>query len=532
MKPRLFWSALLLIALIGLILRVYVGAKTFLSFDEWQHVFMAASPRWVDLSYELRTNAHPPLFFLLLRQILRLGNPALYRSISIAAGAGSIVVVGLIARKVLSSPVLQLLCAAAFALSTDAISISDEIRSYQLCVFFVLLAFNAWLESEASVESKTRPEVEIRAWIAFAIFSSLAVGTHYFAAFFLGACVVVTLPRLRRMKRGSCWIACLSLAFPCAVFALAYVLHAGAQPMQGYLFDFYRSGTPGESVTSFLLRNSRNFFNLFSPAEIHNSAIFLPVLLLLVAAGICAFRRPLRVQAGAAVALAAVIVVELLAASLVNRYPFGGMLRHQYIAGPFLIVAVFVILDALIPLANPYLQRVIPAVILVICILNVAVGGPKLILYPGVVLATQEFNSWHSAFPDAHAIYLDHWSVEAYFIHTSTRPRQFVRRIPDDAVIDEFHIPDGTPEGTDIFYDKTRILADVLDPSVYRSLAACLRVSGAKELDLFYMEPGDKSIELSPAELERVSRYAAEQGMTVTRVDAHPKSLSAGFRLR
>src|SRR5947199_6878262 len=114
MKSRLFWPVLLLIALAGLICRVYVGLKTFISFDEWQHAFMASSARWADLSYELRTNAHPPLFFLLLRGIVRWGSAAFYRSISIAAGVGSIVLVGLIARRILASQILPLVCAAVF----------------------------------------------------------------------------------------------------------------------------------------------------------------------------------------------------------------------------------------------------------------------------------------------------------------------------------------------------------------------------------------------------------------------------------
>src|SRR4051794_34214219 len=81
--PYVFWPVLLLVSIAGFLLRLEVGRKTYISFDEWQHVFMAASARWTDLAFELRTNSHPPLFFLLLRGIVRLGNVALYRSISI-----------------------------------------------------------------------------------------------------------------------------------------------------------------------------------------------------------------------------------------------------------------------------------------------------------------------------------------------------------------------------------------------------------------------------------------------------------------
>src|SRR5690348_14760452 len=146
MKPRTFWFWLILIALAGFAIRVDIGARTYIDFDEWQHLFMASSPRWADLEFELRTNAHPPLFFFLLGWVERLGMPALYRAVSTAAGTGSIMIVGLIARRLFESPLVQLACAAAFAFSVDAVAVSDEIRSYQLAIFLVLVAFYAWLE--------------------------------------------------------------------------------------------------------------------------------------------------------------------------------------------------------------------------------------------------------------------------------------------------------------------------------------------------------------------------------------------------
>src|ERR1700735_5595715 len=96
-QTRVFWLVLLLTSMVGLAIRVEVGRKTFISFDEWQHLFMAASARWSDLSFELATTSHPPLFFLLLKYVVKLGHVGLYRLIPVASGTGSIIVVGLIA---------------------------------------------------------------------------------------------------------------------------------------------------------------------------------------------------------------------------------------------------------------------------------------------------------------------------------------------------------------------------------------------------------------------------------------------------
>ena len=60
MKPRTFWLWLILIALVGLVIRVDIGSRTYIDFEEWQHLFMASSPRWADLAFELRANAPPP----------------------------------------------------------------------------------------------------------------------------------------------------------------------------------------------------------------------------------------------------------------------------------------------------------------------------------------------------------------------------------------------------------------------------------------------------------------------------------------
>jgi hypothetical protein len=543
--PYVFWTVLLIAGLAGLLIRVEVGRKTLIDFDEWQHVFMAASARWSDLFFELRTNSHPPLFFVLLSAIVKLGNVALYRSISIAAGAGSIIVVGLISKRILHSPAIQLLCATAFALSADAISISVQIRSYQLAVFLTLLAFLSWLDMFPRIDGRIR----VRPCVTFAICSSLAVFCHYSAVFFMAACLAVSFllaaisPRLRdrwiaAMRNRSVWLAATALAIPCAVFAVEFVVHVRIQLMQGYIAEFYRGGTPGEKTGAFVLRNSRNFFNLFSPVELNGPTEFLAVMVLLFAGATWVLLKRRRTQPAPVetsvgpVLFAIVIVLELLVASLARKYPFGGLLRHQYVAGPFILIAAFVSLDALVAFVSPILRLTIPALLLGAVVANLIVELPKLIIYPGMVILDDEFKAWRSAFPDTHALYLDHWSVIGYFIHTSDRPRRFVRSIPDNAWIDQYHVPEVTSGGSDIFYDKTRDLLDLRDPGVYQSIASCLRVSGVRELSVFYFSPDNSPLTRTYDNPDKlVMQKAAEQGLITTRVVVRETSLFAGFKL-
>ena len=509
MSNRLFWPILILTALAGLALRICVGAQTFVSFDEWQHLFMAGSARGSDLSFELAANAHPPLFFLLLGGILKLGQPALYRSISIAAGAGSIVLVGWIARRLFTSTAIQLACAFAFALSADAIAESVEIRSYQLAVLLSLAAFLSWLSIFDS-ENATRHRV------AFAVCGSLAVLSHYSTVFFLGACIVAALPSLRRKFSLPALIA---LAIPCAVFVIAYILHAGNLPPQGYLFDFYWKYKPHEHLLHFLARNLRNFFNLFSPIEVDSAALALLLIGLLAALAIYMLRKRHAVMP---IVFAATIVAELMAGGITATYPFGGLLRHDYIAGPFLLIAAFAIADALLP----PLYIAIPAVLAAASIANAVVRTPQLIVYPGEVIGQEQYAALRQSFPHTSAIYADHWSVIGYFIHTSTQPRTFVQRVPDAAVIDEYSLS----SGTHLFYDKTRRLVDLTDPAVYQSFADCLRASHVPELTVFLFAPNDKPFVWAHSDLPAtIAQLAAANNLTVNKLVTGETWILASF---
>jgi hypothetical protein len=163
---------------------------------------------------------------------------------------------------------------------------------------------------------------------------------------------------------------------------------------------------------------------------------------------------------------------------------------------------------------------------------NLVVRWPTLVVYPNFVAYTEQFNNYRAAFPDARAVYVDHWGVIGYFIHTDDRRRHFVRRVDDVFEIDQYHI-DGPPRGVEIFYDKSRYVLDMRRASLYRSLAKCLRQSGVKQLTLFFFSPGDVPLKDGAETLRRViTQTAAEQGLTVTKVVVGTTTVFAGFELK
>lgn len=532
-SDRWFISLLAVVAAVSLAIRVHIGSLEFMDFDEWQQVFMASSPRWKDLAYELNAEAHPPAFYLLLKTILLFGHSKLlYRTIAVVPGVASVVLIGVIARKLLRSPAAALLCASALALSTAAITISIEVRQYQLTVFLILIAFDAFIGMWAADEPSRN-----RDYLVYGVSSALAVLCHYSAIVFLGACAVLAAarhlfdPDWGRTRR---WPLAASLVSPLALFAYLYFTHGRRLPILGYLYDFYWRQTPGETLTRFLLRNLQNFWNLFAPIESGNGAI---VLALAAGCGLSAAVVLYRTRrhddpSVLPILVASIMVIELVALSIARVYPFGGLLRHQYVVGPFLILAAFVVLDRLASMLAPRAQSALMAATALWLVGNLVARWPKLVVFPNAVAYTEQFNNYRAAFPDARAVYVDHWGVIGYFIHTNDRPRRFVRRIDDVFAIDQYHIA-GPPGGVEIFYDKTRYILNVRHASLYRSFAKCLRQSGINELTMFFFSPGDVPFADNVETLTRIiTQTAAEQGLTATRIVVGPTTIFAGFTLR
>jgi hypothetical protein len=508
-----------------------VAAHEFMDFDEWQQVFIASAPRWQDLTYELRAEAHPPLFYLLLKGLLALGHgQLLYRTIALLPGAGSVILTGLIARKALRSSALALVCAGTLALSTAAITISIEVRQYQLAVFLILVAFNSYLCFWSERESG-----QVRHSAIFAISSTLAVCCHYSAILFLGACLLLAISQYHpALDRHNPSLTSLSATFalPLLTFAYFYFTHARHQRPQGYLADFYWGYTPQEGLTTFLFRNFQNFWNLFAPLEIHLLPLFVPILILFCAGSTVIFFRNRRsnIRSIVVVLLPVAMVFELVGLSIARRYPFGGLLRHQYVTGPSLILAFFVVIDCTAAQLSKRAQLALLTLVSVFSVGNLAVSWSKLMVYPDTVMLTDEFNHYRAAFPDAQAVYAEHWGIIAYFIHTNDRRRHFVRRVSDVAWVDQYHM-EGPRAGVEIFYDKTRYILNLSDSTLYGTFVQCLKQSHIKQLTLFFLTPGNEPIP-QPHELRQIIiQNAARHGLAVTNVIVGRTTVFAGFEL-
>ena len=224
------------------------------------------------------------------------------------------------------------------------------------------------------------------------------------------------------------------------------------------------------------------------------------------------------------------MIVEMLILSIARKYPFGGLLRHQYLAGPFLLLAAFVVVDQLIASLGQTAGYVLTGVIGMLVVGNLIVAAPKIVIWPDLLLYTDETNAYRSMFPDPEAVYLDHWGVIGYFIHTDNIPRHFVRRIAGNGPVDQYHAGRGK-KGVEIFYDKGRNTLDMSDPAVYRSFAACLKQAGIKELTVFMFQPGDVPFPHPDLLKQTIIENASSQGLSVSKLAVGPATVFAGFSL-
>ena len=247
-EDRRFNLALIAIALLCLIPRLLFATSQFVEYDGYWHVWIAQQDRWANFLREYQTNAHPPLYFLLLRLSFLLGRaPLAYRSVSLISGTASIYILGKTALKAMRSPIWAGLAALAYGLALPSIVVSNEVRTYMLSAFLVQISFYYFLDRDS-----------MRSRVLFGVTASLACLTEYYALIYVCAALLcaLALPVVRRRLEIATFAAILVLP------VWEYLSHFGARSVAyDHLPTYYFQPDSTESAAEFLLRNLRNEMN-------------------------------------------------------------------------------------------------------------------------------------------------------------------------------------------------------------------------------------------------------------------------------
>lgn len=198
-KPILIVSALMVA---GLALRWIMLAKESLWLDELVSWICASRSFWPDFYCDINK---PPLYYPLLHAWMSIfgTTEVALRALSIPPGVVSIWLVYLLARKLFSRPIAYL-AAGYQTISTFQIYYAQEARNYTWLVFFLLLAGIFLWEALESTARRRR----LGYFAAYTLAISLALYTHYFAAFFIaGHGLYVLFRRPRQLLPASASVA-------------------------------------------------------------------------------------------------------------------------------------------------------------------------------------------------------------------------------------------------------------------------------------------------------------------------------------
>jgi hypothetical protein len=226
---------------------------------------------------------------------------------------------------------------------------------------------------------------------------------------------------------------------------------------------------------------------------------------LLLAAGVALWllRRlgePDNRAAMATMLAAGLILAQLMLAGALGKYPFGGLLRQQFLLFPFLVLCAFFISDRLfaaIPRRAAYLLAGLLSLAIVV------VSYWRFDAFPKVkeALMTEQIQRFERLFPAPAAVYLDRFNLIAFFLHHDDWKWEFDGQAGSIADVDVYRVSRGERRML-VFRDKRRWILDCGDATLYDNLAGCMRSRGLSRIDLFRLAQDE-----APWETGELSAY-------------------------
>ncbi|MEE4273960.1 MAG: glycosyltransferase family 39 protein [Thermoanaerobaculales bacterium] len=500
-------AAVLAVTVIAGAVMVRYGSLARIEYDGWWHVFVARAWGWSAFWREVYAVAHPPLYFLILKAASAVfGTSQLaYRTVSIASGMVSVALVGLIAVRVFSHRVLAVVTALAFGVSTAAVVVSNQIRSYTLAVVFLLLCVYCLLDL---VDPATK---NLRMRALFSLSLTLGILSHFSILFMLPVfasipfLIVLIYPDLRAsyLKHWKRYFGghFLMLLLPAAVAVEEYVFHirkiSGSAQFH-HLRAFFYDGSEG--LVSFTLRNLLNEVRLFFPTEIlgssSNARIISAMIVMIVIVGVVAMLRARGAVRATTIPLVATVLLGVLwAVAVLGRYPFGGTVRHQFLLYPVAVLTFFLFVDRCLEFIHD-VRRKKAAIVVFVCFVFAAVAFEwKQHSTPVRSLGLAAHDLFVETYPEARNIFVDQFSLFHLFTH-----RQEARWVFDSEFsgkrTDRIEVTgDG---GGFTVYRNRRWQAHLNDASFYASLRRTMREAGLDRMTVFHMERVRRGEGLSP----------------------------------
>lgn len=326
-----------------------------LGYDETWHVLFAEMQPFGGFLAEVRTDAHPPLSYLLLRPLTEAGAPPLAaRSLSILAAALTPFAVFVAARSLRLRRGVAHLLSLLLATSLLHVTLGIVVRSYALAHLGTWLWIGIWVRLLEEPPAIPRWQRWIAIVVAVAAVAMLwAAALPGIAALAATGCLLLVDPVLRARSR---------ILAARRSFRVDLLLAAAGIAALAILWSLMRPGAlflhleewvlqPGEPWHQFLARGLSGTARALLGAPELPAAIAVPLLPALLIAGWIAARAT-RARRGIAL-LALLLAGSLALLGFVRLHPFGGAERQMSI----LLAPVLLLAGILLDLAAGWLQR-------------------------------------------------------------------------------------------------------------------------------------------------------------------------------
>jgi hypothetical protein len=534
------WTLPAIVA-IALALRLYFALTHPIDYNAYWHVFIARN-----LTREYAGLAHPPLFLLLLKLADAVSHSALaYQSVPLLSGLGVVVLTQRVLARLRVSFETAHLGALTMAVAQPAVILSCGVQSYMLAAFFILWSLLPYLDLIVP-----QPTTGWRTRAAFAVLVSLGLLTEYYTAFYLLACVAA--PALVALFRKTYRAALVhnvarrlaadvaTLLPPAAVGGLIYVLVARrwVQKFNTFPDFYYRPGQ--ETVAAFLIRNLWNLVNIFSPFTFWNPRTAACLVLGFVAAVFLVCVRDRVSEASSSDrAMPAAILTSLLGIGMVmglkGPYPFGGLMRQQFLYFLFAIPAGFVAFDRVLAgVGRIRLRRALAAAVALLLTANLAWHARDFKNLGHLDFAVQA-RLFDRAFPDAAIVQIDQFNLIGFFMPHDDWSWRFVGREPGQPLVERYEIT-GDGKQLTLIAHRTVWNFDFHDVSLYPTLASALHPADPDCFTVFcvhpnlYKPPERRLPDFDSMEtIARISELAPAGHLTPRKIEIRGNDIFASF---
>lgn len=517
LNNRIFLGILLLITLGSLMPRLIIGYSEPLSYNGYWDSFTSLQNRSYQWWFDVRDSAHPPLFFILQHFAMKFGRSWLaLRTVVIACGTATTLVMGLIAAKVFQNRIYALLCAASFGFAMSIIELDSDVRPYPLALLLIALAFLPFVDFVRDPRGANAG----KALLSFTGLTLLAQLSEHFAFFFYCACIgsVVVYAAAYRDFRKSVWAfirrqplaVLVTLTLPAALlWTLSAIQLKYVAVIQPHLAEYYLSSS-GLKPWAYIRFNFARELNSFLPLKINTltevSWIFasIPILVYLMFVRGNGAKRSL---SNLPVLVFLLLLLELIIGGLVDHYPFGGELRQQAIIAPFFTLSGFALLDRF----NSLVRRkwlTIPLAVIVALVIATEFrhdwknhGAPAEMFQP-------EYDAFRKEFPSSPVVFADYFTCFGLYAATHT----WSWRVDKSVIAAGSRIwiyKTQSPQGQErlVLRDKDSWNLDFSQPGPYTVVADTLRQTRLPNLILFWAKQGGQLLSEADAQ-KQTARFA------------------------